>query len=462
MASRRQECTVPGTPRGGRTLVCHFGDTSRDLPATYRWGSGLHEESTPLGDRHHHPSLDPAARGGPVDTSGRRRLTIGIDGTCLASARGYGRFLRELLPPLLAEDAHDYQLFLDAQTASGIDLPDMPVMLLATGESQASAASASGSRSPLDLLRMGRGVARHKLDAFYFPSVFSYFPIPSRLPIAVAIHDTIPERHGRVVFPDRRTRLLWTIKSRLARWQAKTIITVSDYARQRIAQEIGIPESRIIVTPEGPSPVFHPSASDEPARDWLEARGIPRDGRFLLYVGGFNPHKNVIGLVRALARLKMPDDVHLILVGDHAGDTFHGNVTAIRREITLAGLGGRIHWAGFVADEPLRELYGAALALVLPSLEEGFGLPAVEAAACGTPCVATLESPLPQVLEGGGLFFAPDAEGDLEGCLETMWSNPLERKAFAETALKRAQALSWETTARATRAALEATAGLAT
>lgn len=386
------------------------------------------------------------------------RLRIGIDGTCLGSGRGYGRFLRELLPPLLAQDAHDYRLFLDAATASEVSLPDMPVERLVTGESQASAASARGNRSPLDMLRMGRGVARHRLDAFYFPSVFSYFPVPRRIPLAVAIHDTIPERYGQVVFPDLRTRWLWTIKSRLARWQATTLITVSDYARHRIESEFHVRSDRIFVTPEGPSPAFAPPETPGPRKAWLESRGVPGDARYLLYVGGFNPHKNVIGLVRALGRLSLPEELGLILVGDYAGDTFHGNVSAVRREIQLAGLAKRVHWAGFVPDEDLRHLYGGALALVLPSLEEGFGLPAVEAAACGTPCVATVESPLPQVLQGGGLFFDPHEEGHLEGCLEELWQRPDWRDQLATTALARARALTWEATADATRVALEETA----
>lgn len=393
-----------------------------------------------------------------------KRLRIGIDGTCLGSGRGYGRFLRELLPPLVAEGRHDYRLFVDQETADTAPIPDgidgMPVHRLVTRESQAAAASARGNRSVVDLLRMGRGVAAEELDVFYFPSVYSYFPIPSRVKVAVAIHDTIPERHGQVVFPDRRTRWLWNLKSRLARWQATSIVTVSEYARGRIAEEMGIPVERIFVTPEGPSPAFSPPADRAPLERWLAEHDLPSDAPYLLYVGGFNPHKNVIGLVRALGRISPPEDLHLILVGDYQGDVFHGNLTAIRREIALAGLSDRVLWAGFVPDEDLRDLYAGAQALVLPSLEEGFGLPAVEAAACGTPCLATVESPLPDVLRGGGLFFDPMGPGALEGCLEALWADPARRDELGRIALERANALSWEVTARETRRALEATAGV--
>jgi glycosyltransferase involved in cell wall biosynthesis len=385
-------------------------------------------------------------------------LRIGIDGTCLGSGRGYGRFLRELLPPLLAQAGdHEYVLFVDAETAARVALPPMTVELLETGASQAAAASARGARSPLDLLRMGRGVARQRLDAFYFPSVYSYFPLPPRLPMAVAIHDTIPERHGAIVFPRWQNRALWWAKSRAARFQARTIVTVSEYARRQIAETFAVPAERIWVTPEAPSPVFAPVPNArEAASKALAERGIADDPYFV-YVGGFNPHKNVPGLVKAFAAACAGTDARLLLIGDHLGDVFHQDLANIRAEILRSGVSERVHWTGFVADDELRVLYAGALAAVLPALEEGFGLPAVEAAACGAPCIATRESALPEVLAGGGFFFDPRDAHQLEEGLRRALVKPEERARWARAARERAAALSWDITARATRAALEAT-----
>lgn len=387
-----------------------------------------------------------------------RTLRIGIDGTCLGSGRGYGRFLRELLPPLLAQaGAHDYLLFVDAETAARVALPAMETRRLRTGASQAAAASATGNRSPLDLLRMGRGVAEERLDVFYFPSVYSYFPLPRRIPMAVAIHDTIPERHGRIVFPHFRNRALWWAKSRAARFQARTLITVSEFARRQLAETFGVPAERIFVTPEAPSPVFSPVAGPHPAARALAARGIPDDPYFV-YVGGFNPHKNVTGLVRAFAAASAGTNARLVLVGDYAGDVFHQDLASVRSAIAEAGVAERVHWTGFVPDEELRLLYAGALAVVLPAYEEGFGLPAVEAAACGAPCIATRESPLPEVLAGGGYFFDPHDAAQLADGMRRTLADPDGRARWASAARERAAKLSWHVTARATREALEATA----
>jgi alpha-1,3-rhamnosyl/mannosyltransferase len=381
-----------------------------------------------------------------------------VDATCLGSGRGYGRFLRELLPPLAELSApHELVLFIDEATAARATLPDLPVVRLRTSQSQAQAASAEGHRSLRDLWRMGRGVAAERPDVFYFPSLYSYFPVPGRVPLAVSIHDTIPERYGALVFPTRRTRLLWWAKSRLARAQARTILTVSEYSRQRLNEVLGVPLERIAVTPEAPSPAFGPVDDPAPRRRWLAARGWPEDAPYLLYVGGFNPHKNVLGLVRALARASRDAaaaPLRLLLVGDVEGDVFHGNASAIRTEIASHGLESRVLWAGFVPDAELRHLYAGALALVLPSLEEGFGLPAVEAAACGAPCIATLESPLPELLAGGGVFFDPRRPRALADAIAHLAGDPAARAELGETARKRAAALSWRVTAERTLAAL--------
>jgi glycosyltransferase involved in cell wall biosynthesis len=133
---------------------------------------------------------------------------------------------------------------------------------------------------------------------------------------------------------------------------------------------------------------------------------------------------------------------------------FHGEVEHIRRTIAEVGTGDFVRWTGFVPDDELRHLHSGAIALVLPSESEGFGLPAVEAAACGTPVVATTASPLPQLLAGGGSFIPPGDEAALTDALLQLAGDETLRRNLGSVARLRAAELCWETSARAALGAL--------
>jgi glycosyltransferase involved in cell wall biosynthesis len=307
--------------------------------------------------------------------------------------------------------------------------------------------------------RMGRAVARESLDVMYFPSVYSFYPVPGQTPVVVAIHDVIPERHGEVVFPTRWNRLLWNAKVALARRRARALITVSEWSRRALCEQFGTPENEIYVTLEAAGPHFRPTTDAEPRRRWLAEHGLPEDAAYFLCVGGFNPHKNLPPLIDAFAEAAdSRPALHLLLVGDHEGDVFHADVAALRERIDARGLASRVHLTGFVEDPLLRHLYAGALALVMPSFEEGFGLPAIEAAACGTGCIATRNSPLPELLEGAGRFVDPGDVAALREALVHIADHPETRREFGAAALERVAGLSWSATASATRDALAAIA----
>jgi glycosyltransferase involved in cell wall biosynthesis len=173
-------------------------------------------------------------------------------------------------------------------------------------------------------------------------------------------------------------------------------------------------------------------------------------------VGGFNPHKHVDALVRAHAaairgRANPP---HLLLVGTIDKDVFHGDQAGIRAAVREAGTEALVHWTGFVPDEELRHLHSGAVALVLPSACEGFGLPAVEAAACGTPVIATTASPLPGLLQGGGIFVKPGDAGEVEAAMRRLLDDEPLRATMGWMARQKAGELSWERAAEAALGAL--------
>jgi glycosyltransferase involved in cell wall biosynthesis len=299
-------------------------------------------------------------------------------------------------------------------------------------------------------------VWRENLDVFFSPSVYTYFPLPPRLPLLVAVHDAIAERYPELTLPSTRARLFWRMKVGLALHQADLVLTVSDYAARELQEVLRVPGKRIRVAEEAPAASYRPSEPRDVAAAAARV-GLPAGAQWIVYVGGFNPHKRVDRIVRAHASVAAarPDlDLHLVLVGDFSGDVFHNELDHIHRTIDELGTGELVHWAGFVPDCELRHLHTGALALVLPSESEGFGLPAVEAAACGTPVIATSASPLPQLLEGGGIFIPPGDEEALTAALLVLAADRDGSRAMGERGRVRASALSWESSARTTLSAL--------
>lgn len=388
-------------------------------------------------------------------------MRIGVDGACLANGRGYGRFTRELLSALVdIAREHEFVLYADRASLAAVDLdaPNVHVVHVAQSVSPAHAAAADGYRSPMDMLRLTRAVWRDRPDVFWSPSVYTYFPLPLGQPSLVTIHDTIAERYPELTMPSRRARLFWKAKVQLALWQATLVLTVSEFAAREIAQILHVSPDKLRVAGEAAARAFRPGTAGE-AADASSAAGVPTGSPWFTYVGGFTPHKHVDRIVRAHGALvtealalgvAVP---YLVLVGTTSADNFHGVGAGINEAIAECGTSEFVRWTGYLPDEELRHLLTGARALLLPSENEGFGLPAVEAAACGAPVVATTASPLPQLLEGGGFFVAP---GDVEGLVAGMRAllDDDERERRGRVALERASRLTWRASARATLSAL--------
>lgn len=376
-------------------------------------------------------------------------MRIAIDACCWSNRRGFGRFTRELVGHMVAEHPrHEYTLVLDRATAEQSRLPaGARLEVVATREQPTRAASAAGARSPVDLLRMARAAARVPADLFFFPAVYSYYPMLRRVPTVVTFHDAIAETHPRLIFPGPRARLFWRAKSWLANRQADRIVTVSRDARTRIAAAFRRPESEIAVVSEAPGAPFRPLSDRATARHVLEDYDLPTDERLVLYVGGISPHKNLDGLLHAFARLA-DRPAHLAIVGDHSGDSFLGCYPELVRLRDRLGLESAVTFTGFVPDEHLAVLYNAATVLALPSFDEGFGLPAVEAMACGLPVLASRSGSLAEVVGPAGVFFDPRDHAGMAAALRQVLDDPALRKSLAAEGLKRAGGFSWSAAAR--------------
>lgn len=384
-------------------------------------------------------------------------MKIAVDAACLANGRGYGRFARELLRAMIeAAPDDEFVLFADRRAAEFVVLPRARVVVVAQGKSPTVAAAAGGNRSPVDMLRFSRAVWREGADVFFSPSMYTFFPLPPGLPAVITVHDAIADRFPELTLPSWRSRAMWRIKTRVAFAQARIVLTVSDFASRELQEVHGLSAARIRVAVEAPAAGYRPSESCADVARMGQAAGVPSGGEWFVYVGGFNPHKHVDLIVRAHAAIvaERADPPHLLLVGALDGDVFHGTRESVCAEIARLGTTRLVHWLGFVPDEDLRHLMSGALALILPSENEGFGLPAVEAAACGTPVIATTASPLPQLLAGGGIFVAPRDESSLRAAMRLMLDQPAARASMGRRARSRASLLSWEAAARSTLDAL--------
>ena len=199
--------------------------------------------------------------------------------------------------------------------------------------------------------------------------------------------------------------------------QADRVVVVSRYTAGEVQRRLGIPTEKISLCPNG-------------APQWAPRPGWPERG-YVLFLGTLAPRKNIGTLLRAYSALvsSRPNIPELILAGQA---TPH----AARWLATLAEspLAGKVRYLGYVPTEKRRDLYEGACVLVLPSFEEGFGLPALEAMAIGVPVVASNRGSLPEVLEGAGLLFDPDDEAALAAGIERMVSTARWRTTRSSSA----------------------------
>jgi glycosyltransferase involved in cell wall biosynthesis len=382
-------------------------------------------------------------------------MRIGFDGSCLANRRGFGRFSRLLLDALGRNSGpHEFIVIIDRPSDALLAVPEgFERVVVDVREAPSAAASAQGRRRVGDMFAMGRSAARARLDLMYFPATYTFYPVWNVPRVVVTMHDALALAHPELVFPSGRGRLAWRVKEELAARWVDRIVTVSEASKLDLQRWFRLPAERFRVVGEGPDPIFRPEAENPAGEGVLAQYGIPRHARFLLYVGGLSPHKNLPRLVEAFSRVDAPD-LFLVIVGDFR-DVFHTHVPEIRAAIEQGGRTDRILLPGYVPDADLVHLYSRAYALVQPSMMEGFGLPAVEAMACGVPVVSSRAGSLPEVIADAGLFFDPTEIRSIAGAIDRIVIDRSLRERLSRLALTRSAEFSWDRAARALLACFE-------
>lgn len=283
---------------------------------------------------------------------------------------------------------------------------------------------------------------RARLDLYHAPAYF--LPLAWRGPSVVGMFDLNFLRLWENWEPGRRlVYLSLLLQAPLAAHQARRVITLSHASARDLTRLLRVPPRKIAVIPAAPPALFH--QTPEPA---VVAAARRRYGSFFLSVGVLAPQKNLERVLRAFAQVNNgKSEARLVLVGAPAGAYVAEVLRPLAREL---GIEGRVVFAGHADDEALRALYHAALALVYPSLGEGFGLPIVEAMACGCPVVTSNLSSMPEVAGDAALLVDPRDVSALLAAMERLCGEPALRAAMAARGRQRAALFTWDDAARHT------------
>lgn len=285
-----------------------------------------------------------------------------------------------------------------------------------------------------DQITLPRRLKRDRVSVFLSP--YYKTPLWNPCPVVVTIHDLY-----FIDYPGARRPVVDAARTALARLyarRARVIIADSEFSKRSIIERLALPGDKIRVVPIAADPRFRPVAAVD---DACARYDIARP--FVLYVGNFQPHKNLPHLLQAYARLEpeLREKVGLVLAG---GDQ-HGAVTLARQAEQL-GLADRVRLPGVITDEDLPALYSAASLVVLPSLVEGYGLPALEAMRCGTPVAASNRAAIPEVVGEAAVLFDPEDVEAIAAAMTRVLRHEDEARDLARRGLARAAVFSPERT----------------
>lgn len=357
-------------------------------------------------------------------------MRIGFDARVVPLRGGIGTYSRNILQQF-AEAGVDVVVFCDDQAKNALPLADS--FTLVSADMSPLAPSSRGAFSSL--------VKEAGIDLLHVPSPFA--PTPCPVPLVSTIHDIAP-----FLFPSAlpvRLRMRYKKQFRRTVKEARRIITVSQITYSALGVYAGVDQTKVRVIHNGVSQRFQPEANSRLLTAVRTRHSLPE--RFGFWVGDFRPEKNLSFLVQAWARLRtrVPDLPVLVLAGEQRGE-----YRKIRNEVGKHGLEDLVRFPGFIPGDDLPAVYSAATVFVFPSLYEGFGLPPLEAMACGTPCVVSNSSSLPEVTGTAALLFNPTSLEGFEDCLVKVLTEPALSESLRQAGLRQAALFLWERAAEET------------
>lgn len=282
------------------------------------------------------------------------------------------------------------------------------------------------------------------IDVLHSPGYVS--PVTGRFAKVVTIHDM--QYHYFPYYLSKIKLLYWRYFIPMSARSADVILTVSENSKIDIAEILGVSEEKIIVTYEATK--FSIEETKITTREDILRSGFDVKENYILSVAAMLPHKNLEKLIIAMRLLKDRIDHKVVLVG-LAGKSLE----MIYRVAEAEGMKERVVVMGYVTDEELVALYRNASVFVLPSLFEGFGIPALEAMSFGCPVAASNRTSIPEIVGDGGIFFEPEDQNAMAEAIYLVVTNPDMRRKLIKNGLERAKLFSWEKTAERTLRAYE-------
>ncbi len=268
-------------------------------------------------------------------------------------------------------------------------------------------------------------------------------PVSCGVPLVVTVHDVSYLEYPQYFTRFRATQLKITVRRTIER--AARVITPSEFSRDAILKHYCIDPAKVRVIPNGASSVFRP-VERQVAATTVERKFHIR-GPFILAVGDLQPRKNHLGLLRAFENLVRAHSLshRLVFVGK---ETWYSK--ELHRAVSSSSVADRVDFTGFVDDADLLHFYGACDLFVFPSFYEGFGLPILEAMACGRAVTCSNLTAMPEVADGAGILFDPRSVDEMARAMADVLRDSELRGRMERMGMQRAAQFSWEQAARET------------
>lgn len=361
-------------------------------------------------------------------------MKVGIDGRAAKWYRGtgIGTYTYQLISSLNKIDKlNDYLLFMPE--SSNVDISFNKNFNIRN--------ISEGNRSNFwDEVNIPNILVDKDIQVYHVPQNGVGLPKDRNCPFIITLHDVIPLRMPETV-GENYLRIFNEEMPNIVS-NCDGIITVSHYSREDISKAFNFPIDKIFVTHLGAEDIYRPLDRNI-CKDIIKNKyGIASD--FILYVGGFSPRKNIVGLIEAFSKLlnKYKKDIKLVVVGKQGKSysTYKGRA----EELNITD---KVLFPGFIPIEDLPLFYNASELLAYPSFYEGFGLPPVEAMACGTPVVTSNVTSIPEVLGDSAIFINPQDTDAICTSMLKVLSDEKFRDKLVLKGLVRSSELSWDKTA---------------